>query len=84
MSDSKTNSDELQSLQVGAADLNRVVPKLANRVLIGKSGTNTLLTFVVDLGNNQAQVIETIAVDPVLHKGLLKLLEDEQNKEESN
>jgi len=83
VADNEANNDDQKRLTVMASDLNRAIPKLASRVLLGKSGDNTLLTFVMDLGNDQAQVIETMALDKTLVKGLIKLLEDDASHSEA-
>jgi hypothetical protein len=79
--DTTPPSEDDKKLSVTASDLNRVIPKLATKVLLGKAGTNTLLTFVMDMGNGSAQVIETIVIDNNLHKGLIKLLQENIDQE---
>jgi hypothetical protein len=74
--------DNEKKIAVSATDLNKVIPKLATKVLLGKVGTNTVLTFVVDLGDGTLQVIESIAVDSSLHGNLIQLLKNDLKKQE--
>lgn len=80
MAEETTTKDGKKQLTVTATDLNRVVPKLATKVLLGKAGSNTILTFVVEMGGGNAQVIETFVIDTNLHKGLIKMLQDNLDK----
>jgi hypothetical protein len=77
-----STSDDKKKLAVTATDLNRVVPKLATKVLLGRAGPNTVLTFIVEMGGGNAQVIETFVIDTSLHQGLIKVLQDNLDKRE--
>ena len=83
MKDKSSNTeDNKKMVSVTASDLNRVMPKLASKVLLSKIGGNTVLTFTVDLGDDKSQVIETIALDPTLHEGLIQILQDDLKEKE--
>lgn len=69
--------DNLKQMSLTASNSDKIIPKLASKVLLGSVGTNTLLTFVMDTGAQAGQLIETIAIDKALHEQLIKLLERE-------
>lgn len=69
-----------KSMEMGASSAEKVIPKLCTQVLSTKIGNNTVLTFLANIDENKAHIIERVVIDDALRKSLIDVLQGGNDK----